>query len=164
MPPIVALPILQPMKSFPAPLFLCLLLSAFLAGCHGASTVTVGLKPELTSITRQSNGQTLVAWRMMNPNIVPYLLGRTNHRIYLNGVLVGTIEDREPLAVPAQTNQERTDTLVIAGPPGEQALAKAAAAGSATYRLETTVIVHLFGEETDKGELLATGNVSVAAR
>lgn len=152
------------MKSFPAPLFLCLLLSALLAGCHGSSTVTVGLKPELTGITRQNHGPTQVAWRVVNPNIVPYLLGRISHRIYLDGVLVGTIDDREALAIPAQANQERTSTLVIAGTAGEQALAKAAAAGSATYRLETTVIVQLFGEETDKGELLATGSVPVTAK
>jgi hypothetical protein len=68
------------------------------------------------------------------------------------------------MAIPAQTNQDRTMALTVAGTATEQALAKAATAGSATYRLESTVIVRLYGEETEKTELRATGTVPVTSK
>jgi LEA14-like dessication related protein len=155
---------LGPMKSLPTPLILSLLLSLFLAGCGGPSNVTVGLKTELVAVARQSNGQTLVTWRAVNPNVVPYLLASATHRVYLDGILIGSVTDREALAIPAQTNQDHTVALTLVGGGAEQALAKAATVGSAAYRLETTVIVRLYGEETEKSELRATGTVPVTSK
>jgi hypothetical protein len=149
------------MKLFSTPLALLLILTAFLAGCGGPNTTTVGLKIELTSVARQTDGRAQVTWRVVNPNIVPYLLARTTHRVYLDGVLVGSLDDREVLAIPAQANQERTTVLISAGPAAERALAAAAAAGSAAYRVETNVLVRLYGETTDKGELRGAGTVPV---
>ena len=149
------------MKSFPTPLALLLVVAALLAGCGGPSTTTVGLKIELAGVARQSDGRAQVTWRVVNPNIVPYLLARVSHRIYLDGVLVGTLDDREALAIPSQANQERTAALVSAGPAAERALAAAAATGSAAYRVESNVVVRLYGETTEKGELRGAGTVPV---
>ncbi len=149
------------MKPFPAPLTFLLVLAAFLAGCGSPNTTTVGLKVELAGVARQADGHALVTWRVVNPNIVPYLLARVSHRIYLDGTLVGSVDDREALAIPSQTNQERTTALVSAGPAAERALAAAATAGSAAYRVESNVLVRLYGDTTEKGELRGAGTVPV---
>jgi LEA14-like dessication related protein len=152
------------MKSLPAPLSLLLLVTFFLAGCGGPNTTTVGLKIELTRVVRQANGGAQVTWRVVNPNIVPYLLARATHHVYLDGVAVGTLDDSEALAIPAQTNQERTTTLAAAGTAAEQALAAAAKAGAATYRLDSNVIVRLYGDTVEKSELHGAGTVPVSGK
>jgi hypothetical protein len=149
------------MKSFPTPLCVLLVFAVFLAGCSGTNTTTVGLKIELAKVARQSNGTTQVTWRVVNPNIVPYLLAEATHRIYLDGVLVGAVNDREAIAIPAQTNQERTTALTVAGPAGESALSAAAKTGSAAYRVESHVLVRLYGDTTEKGDLQGAGTVPV---
>ena len=152
------------MKKFLTPFFLVTLFAALAAGCGGPNTAMVGLKVELTGLTRNGEGNTQVSWRVVNPNIVPYLVAQANHRIYLDGVLVGTITDREAAALPAQSKAERTNPLVIAGPTAERALAAAATAGTAAYRLESSVTIRLYGETTDRSDLRATGTVPVTAK
>ena len=154
----------RPMKLFPTPLCVLFVFAAFLAGCGGPNTTTVGLKVELSRVAHGGNGRTEVSWRLVNPNIVPYLLARATHKIYLDGVLVGTVDDREALAVPAQSNQDRTSPLTSAGAGAEAALANAARNGSAAYRVESVVVVRLFGETTEKTDLRATGTVPVAGK
>lgn len=151
------------MKKFPTPLFLIALAAALLAGCSSSNTAMVGLNVELAGITRDG-ANTHVAWRVVNPNIVSYLVAQANHRIYLDGVLVGTVIDRDALAVPAQNKADRISPLTLAGPAAERAVAAAAAAGSAAYRLESMVTIRLYGETTDRSELRATGNVPVTAK
>jgi hypothetical protein len=79
-------------------------------------------------------------------------------------VLIGTITDKDALAVPAQSKPERTSTLTIAGPAAERALAAAVAAGSAAYRLESVVTIRLYGESTDKSDLRFSGTVPVTGK
>lgn len=151
------------MKKFPTPLFLIALAAALLAGCRSSNTAMVGLNVELAGITREG-AEARVAWRVVNPNIVSYLVAQANHRIYLDGVLVGTATDRDALAVPAQSKADRTSPLALAGPAAERAVAAAAATGSATYRLESTVTIRLYGETTDRSELRAAGTVPVSVK
>jgi hypothetical protein len=33
-----------------------------------------------------------LSWRVVNPNIVPYLVAQSSHKVQLNGVVVGTDE------------------------------------------------------------------------
>lgn len=151
------------MKSLPTPFLLFVIAAAFLAGCSGPSNTTVGLKVELTRIA-VANGATQVTWRVLNPNLVPYLIGESSHRVYLDGTLVGSLQDREALAIPSQSTQERTTALVPAGAAAERALAAAVAAGSANYRVEMNVLVRLYGDTTEKGELRAQGTVPVSSK
>jgi LEA14-like dessication related protein len=155
---------MRPMKKLLTPFSLLSLLVAFVAGCGGPNTTTVGLQVELTGVKRAGEGSASVSWRVVNPNVVSYLVAQTNHRVYLDGVLVGTINDRDALAVPAQSKPERTSALVIAGPAAERALAAAAAAGSAGYRLESVVTIRLYGENTDKTDLRSSGTVPVTGK
>jgi len=151
------------MKKFPAWILLLPVFLFFAAGCGGPNTAMVGLKVELSGVTRAGDGRAHVSWRIVNPNIVPYLVARTSHKVYLDGVLVGTVDDRDALAVPAQSKPQRTAPLNSAGAAGDAAIAKAVATGSASYRLESTVTIRLFGENTDKSDLTASGTVPVTA-
>ncbi len=152
---------MRPMKKFLIPFFLLLLL----AGCSSSNnnTITVGLKIELTGLARSNDGTTLVSWRIVNPNIVSYLVDETTHRIYLNGTLVGTTQEKEVMAIPAQTNANRTTRLVTSGTTAERTLSEAIAASPATYRTESIIIVRLYGDRTDKSSLTSAGKVPVTA-
>jgi hypothetical protein len=146
------------MKKFLAPLFLLTLFAAFAAGCGSTGNIMVGLKTELTGIDHTAGG-TQVSWRLVNPNVVPYLVAKATHRIYLDGVLVGTIHDDETVAVPAQNNLDRRHPLQAAGPAAERALAAASAAGSASYRVESSLLIRLYGDTTEKTSLTSSGKV-----
>lgn len=151
-----------PMKKFLTPLFLAALFALFGTGCNNTASITAGLKVELTSIGRTADGGTQVSWRVVNPNVVPYLLAKSTHRIQLNGVLIGTLADNEALAVPAQTSLDRRHPLVVAGPAAERILA--AATDSTPYKMESVVTIRLYGDEVEKIQLTASGTVPVTAK
>ncbi len=151
------------MKKFLTPLFLATLL-ALLAGCSSNNSTTAGVKIELTGLVRASDGSTRASWRVVNPNVISYLVSQASHRIYLKDVLIGTVDDRDPLAVMPQAHTDRTSPLASAGPAADNALAAAVTNGSSTYRLESTIVVQLYGEMTDKTNLTATGTVPVTAK
>lgn len=152
------------MKKILAPLFLTLLFAFVAVGCGGPNTTMVGLNVELAGVTRSDDGKIEVTWRVANPNIVPYLIAQASHRVYLDGVLIGTVNSKEALALPAQSKAERSSVLVSAGPAADRVVAAAAAAGSAAYRLDSTVTIRLYGETTDKSDLRAAGTVPVTAK
>jgi len=111
---------------------LLLLLAAgllFLAGCSGFNrgVTSVGLSVELTGIERAADGNVAVTWGLVNPNVSPYLLARVSQKIFLNGTLVGTTLDTEPMAAPAQQTTSKVSRLTPAGPAGERLIAEAAA-------------------------------------
>ena len=54
--------------------------------------------------------------------------------------------------------------MTVAGPAAERTLAAAAVAGSGAYRLESTVLMRLYGDMTDKSSLTAAGKVPVTAK
>ncbi len=149
------------MKRILVPFFMLLLL---LAGCSSNNIITVGLKVELTNIARNSDGTTQVSWRIVNPNISSYLVDETIHKVFLNGNLLGTIKEKEAVAIPAQTSANRTTRLIIAGAAGERALTDALATGTATYRTDSIIIIRLYGDSTDKSSLTSAGKVAVIAK
>lgn len=152
------------MKKFLTPLFLIASL-ALLAGCSSSNNnTTAGVKIELTGVARASDGSTRVSWRVANPNVISYLVSQSTHRIYLNGVLIGTVLDREPVAVMPQAHTDVTSLLTSAGPAADAALAATATTGSAAYRVESAIVIQLYGEMIDKSSLTATGTVPVTAK
>lgn len=153
------------MKKFLTPFFLVTLL-ALLAGCSSISnnSTTAGVKIELTGLVRAGDGTARVSWRVANPNVISYILSQASHRIYLNGVLIGTVHYREPVAVLPQAHTDVTSTMTSAGPAADSALAAAVTAGSAAYRVESAIVVQLYGEMIDKSNLTATGTVPVTAK
>jgi LEA14-like dessication related protein len=151
------------MKKLTAPLFLIAAFALLFAGC-GSTTTMVGLKAELTSVRRASDGTTHASWRVVNPNIVPYLIAETNHKIYLNDILVGTVRNREAVGVPANTTIEGTAVMAVAGAGAEQVITAAIAAGSASYRTEATIVIRLYGDSLDKTTLVTSGTVPVTTK
>ena len=91
-------------------------------------------------------------------------MAQSSHKVQLNGVVVGTANDKEPLAVPAQSRVDRTSPLVLAGTSAEHALASAVAAGTASYQVESSILIRLYGETTDKSTLKASGTLPVTAK
>lgn len=152
------------MKKFLTPFFLVSLLALLGTGCSSSNTITAGLKVELTALARAGDGTTRADWRVVNPNVVSYLLAQSTHRVYLDGVLVGTITDKDAMALPAHNHSARSTTLASAGPAADRTLAAAAAAGSAAYRVESTVIIRLYGDSTERSSLSATGTVPVTTK
>lgn len=150
------------MKKFLAPFFLVSLLALLGTGCSSSNTITAGLRVELTGIARAGDGTTRADWRVINPNVVSYLLAQSTHRVYLDGVLVGTITDKDAMALPANNHSARSATLTSAGPAAERTLSTAAAAGSAAYRVESSVIIRLYGDSTERSSLSGAGTVPVS--
>ena len=155
---------MRAMKKFLTPFFLVSLLALLGTGCNSSKTITAGLKVELTAITRAGDGTTQADWRVVNPNVVSYLLAQSTHRVYLDGVLVGTIKDKDAMALPANNHSARSTALATAGPAAERTLAAAAAAKSASYRVESDIIIRLYGDSTERSSLSAAGTVPVTAK
>jgi len=153
------------MKRLLAPVFLLSLFAAITIGCTNSSRViSTGLRVELSAIERAADGSVSVSWHIANSNIVAYLLSRTTHKIYLNGVFMGTIVDQEPIGVPANTNTGRTARLTGGDAKAASTLAEAAAHGSANYRVDTHIIIRIYDETTEKADIGGSGTVPVTAK
>jgi len=145
------------------PLLLALVLVCGFTACNSMDVIAAGLKVELTGIERAGDGTVHVAWRVQNPNVFPYLLHRTVHKVSLNGTLVGTLTDESPFAVPAQSQAEHTGVLTLAKS-GGTALDQAVAQGSVAYRLDSVVTVLLLDDKFEKIPLNSSGTVTVTAK
>jgi hypothetical protein len=156
--------ICRAMKKFLTPFLLAALAALLGSGCSSSNTITAGLRVELTEIVRAADGTTRADWRMVNPNVVSYLLAETSHRVYLNGTLVGTITDKEAMALPAKNQSARSAVLRTEGDGAGRVLAGAASAGSAAYRVESSVTIRLFGESTERTSLASSGTVPVTSK
>lgn len=153
------------MKKFLAPLALLLGGLLFPAGCTNTGAIIVtGLRVELIAIERAGDGTVTLAWRMVNPNVTPYLIAEVSHKISLNGAPVGTTSDLQPMAAPAQNHADRTSRLTLAGAAAERLIADALSQGSASYRVESVLTIQLYGEMTEKGNLTGTGSVKVTGK
>jgi hypothetical protein len=103
-------------------------------------------------------------WRVDNPNVVSYLVAKGTHKVLLNGKLVGTIVQDQPLGVPAQTKFERTSVLTVANPAADAIIDQALAHGSADYRVESTIMLLILDDQYEKIHLTYTGTVPVIAK
>lgn len=154
------------MKKPPTPLLLLAGCVLFLAGCSGFArgVTSVGLSVELNGIERAADGTVTVNWSLVNPNVTAYLLDRVSQKIYLQGTLVGTTLDTQPMGVPAQQTARQSSRLTLEGPTADRLIAEAATQGSAAYRVETQLRIRLYGEMTDKGLLTHSGSVPVTGK
>jgi hypothetical protein len=152
------------MKKILLPLLAVFALICGFTACGSTDFLTAGLKIELSSIERASDGAVRVTWRVQNPNVFSYLLDKTSHKLSLNGTLVGTITDNSPLGVPAQSHAERTEILTPTKPPAGTVIDQAVAQGSASYRLDSTLNVLLLDDKFEKISLTGSGTVPVTAK
>ena len=152
------------MKKSLAPFFLVFLLALLGTGCSSSNTITAGLRVELTGLARAGDGTTRADWRVVNPNVVSYLLAQSSHRVYLDGVFIGTITDKDAMALPAHNHSARSTTLKSDGAAAERTLTAAAAAKSASYRIESDIIIRLYGDSTERSGLSSSGTVPVTTK
>jgi hypothetical protein len=152
------------MKKWITPL-LTLAALIFVAGCgSSAEIISKGLRISLTQITRSAEGSYAVSWQVENPNVVHYVVDRSEHKIYLDDVLVGTVAKKSRQGVPMQNKAEGVDPLTPNGPAAIEKLTQAIAQGQATYRVESTIWVLLADDETSKSNLVSTGTVALSAK
>ena len=153
------------MKRLLLPLCLAACVTIFQAGCKNVGTIVVtGLRTELTGIERAGDGATSVSWRIVNPNVASYLIGHSTHRVYLDGTFVGTFDEKDAMAVPAQNNAAKTSRLAVAGGAGDKRLAEAAGHGPTAYRVESNLIVVIYGDSEEKGDIVSSGSVAVTTK
>lgn len=128
-------------------------LVGLLASCS-TSNVTVGLRLELESVQRTPDGGATATVRIVNPNLVAYNIDSAKHRIFLGERVVGTLEVNRPVGIPAQNIGLHSGRLM---------LEKGATieGGSTNYRLESKVVLRLYGERTEDAKFTASGNVTV---
>jgi hypothetical protein len=145
-------------------LLLALVLVCGFTACGAPTYITAGISIEATRIERAGDGTVRVTWHVKNPNVSAYLLARTNHKLSLNGTLVGTLSDTSPFGVPPQNQAERTTILTPVNPPADAVLQQAVAQGSAAYRLDSTVHLLIVEDKTEKIPLTHSGTVTVTAK
>lgn len=142
------------------PLVLLAMLAVWLGGCSSSSRIiATGLSIELTAVQPQADGSVKVTWHVANTNIVSYLLSEVQHKITLNGAALGTLEEHEPLAVPANTNAGRT-SVVKASPQALQLL-QAAGTGPVRYQVDSKITILIYGDTTEVSKLSNSGSVPV---
>jgi len=154
------------MKKLLTPLLLLLGSVLFLGGCgtYDNQLVVVGLRLELAGITRAADGSVAVTWQLVNPNIAPYLMARIGQTVSLNGTVVGTTLDTDPMAFTAQSTTNKTSKLSLAGPAAERVLADAIAKGSAAYHVDAQVVIQLYGDSVEHSVISGSGSVPVTGK
>jgi LEA14-like dessication related protein len=158
------MPTIRAMKKLTLLLLGGLLLCGFSACANTEKIIAGDLKVALTRIERTSDNIVHATWRVDNPNVVSYLVAKGTHKILLNGALIGTIVQDQPLGVPAQSKFERGNVVTLVGPAADSILDQAIAQGSADYRVESTIMLLIIDEQFEKIRLTYTGTVPVTAK
>jgi hypothetical protein len=135
-------------------LVVSLLTLGFAAACNSPQAAAVsGLAVELASLARTPDGNAVATIRIRNPNVVAYNVAESEHRIHVNGRQVGTVKIRQPTGVPAQSNAA-TQTGTLEG-------AASLPSGTADYRMESKLVLRLYGETTQDLKLTSSGSVTI---
>jgi hypothetical protein len=138
----------------------------FVASCGSSSSdlVSRGLHITLNQIARTADGSYEISWQVENPNVVAYVVDHSEHKVYLDGMLVGTVSKKSRQGVPIQNKAEGTDPLTLASPAAGEKLAQAIGQGPLSYRVDSTIWVLLMDDEISKSTLTSTGTVPVVAK
>ena len=152
------------MKTWFTP-FLALAVLLGLAACHNSNdTISRGLRIGVTKIERTPAGAYEISWQVENPNVVAYVVDHSEHKIFVNDALVGSVARKARQGVPLQAKAEGVDPLILASPAAADKLAQLIGQGPVSYRIESTIWVLLTDDETSKSQLTSTGTVSITAK
>jgi LEA14-like dessication related protein len=152
------------MKKWITPL---LVLAALLvsAGCRSTGDlIGTGLIVDLVKIQQTGPDAYVVTWRLENPNIVPYVIDHSLHRLAIDGAPVGTLEEKDRFGVAPQTTVEHSIALTLNGAAAKEKMALALASGKADYHLDSTAWLLLVDDELTKYTKSRTGTVPVVAK
>ena len=132
-------------------------LVSLLAGCGNSARPLAGLALELTSVEQTADGAVNVTVRVVNPNMVAYNIASATHRVYLQDRLVGTMKINSPTGVPAQMGIDQTGPLQLER--GAQL-----PNGSVRYRLDSMLVMRLWGDNTKTHKLSAVGTIAISGQ
>jgi hypothetical protein len=132
-------------------LALCAAVALVVSFAACSSPIPVGLGVELLSLEPATGKATI---RYSNPSVVGYNIERSSHRVFFDGKFVGTVELKAPLGIPQQHNLEQSGTFVADKGVNIPA-------GSANYRVESTLTLVLYGENLQTSKLTGSGTVVV---
>jgi len=134
-------------------------------GCADVGAIAVtGLHIEVTAIELETDSTVSVAWQVVNPNVGSYLVASVTNKIYLNGTLVGTVVTKDPTGLPSQGSATKNGKLTPAGPAADRLLREAAGRGPVNYRVDSLLVIQMFGDDTSKGQLTHSGSVTVVSK
>jgi hypothetical protein len=125
--------------------------------------MATGLEVEVTGITQAADGSANIAWQIKNTNIVSYLFSQISQQVSLNGTVLGTIVEKDPLPLPPTSSSGRTTKLTTLDAAASQALAQAVKAGLANYHINTQITILVYDNMKEKSVLSNSGSVSVKA-
>ncbi len=158
---------LSPMKRFltlGSVFGLALLSALFLSSCHSNSgVIATGLAVEVTGITQASDGSAAISWQIKNTNVVSYLFSEISLRVSLNGAPLGSIVEKEPLALPVGSSAGRTSKLPPLNEAASRALAEAVKTGTSNYHIDTQITILVYDNTKERTALSHSGTVSVKA-
>lgn len=145
------------MKKFLLVAFVALGLVWLVGGCGNSSRPMMGLGLELTALERAADGTATATVTLVNPNVGPYNFASATHRIYVQDRLLGTLTIASPTAVAPQQSATQSGPL---------ALEKGAAwpQGAVRYRLESTLKLRLYGDNTQAHKLQGAGTIEVTSK
>ncbi len=153
------------MKKLLTPLILLAGTLLLPCGCTNVGAIAVtGLHIEVTAIELETDSSVAVAWQVVNPNVASYLVASVSNKIYLNGTLVGTVFTNDPLGLPPQKNVTKNGKLTLAGPAADRLLREAAGHGPVNYRVDSLLVIQMYGDDTSKGQLTHSGSVTVVSK
>lgn len=135
------------------------LLSVLVTGCGAPAAAFSGLNASLVKLERADDGSVLATLRFSNPNLAVYNVAKTVHRVTLDGATAGTIAIERPFGLPYSSSVEQTAVLRTEG-----AGAVATGRDSAAYRMDTTLTILVYGEETRVLKTGSSGTVSITAK
>lgn len=151
------------MKKHFALLLLASMVAALFTGCTNITPAFAGLNASLAQLERDGSGRVVATVKFNNPNLAAYNVGKSVHRVYLDGTEVGAVTLDRPFGIPPQNAVTQTGELKLEGA-GGAALSAAAARGSAAYRLDTTTTFQLFGENKEVIKTSVSGTVPVVSK
>src|SRR6478735_3128151 len=152
------------MKKWITPL---LVVAALLVSAGWRSTgdiVGTGLIVDLVKIQQTAPDAYVVTWRLENPNVVPYVIDHSVHRLSIDGAPVGTLEEKDRFGVPPQTTVEHSIALTLNGAAAKEKMALALANGKADYQLDSAAWLLLVDDNLTKYNRTRTGTVPVVAK
>ena len=140
------------MRTVLAPLLSSVLLLAALAGCSSHPPPT-GLTVALTKLERMADGTLTATLQFTNEAVVAFIVAGSRHQVFLNGQPAGMIDIKEPLGLPSEQVRTQSAKFVPTG--------AAPAAGDASYRLDSTLTLLLYGDSKEVHKTSSSGTVRV---
>jgi len=126
-------------------------------GCMTTKRVVLGLGLELTTLERASDGTVTATVTITNPNVVSYNIARATHRIFIADKFIGILNITSPTGLPVQQAATQSGTVTLER-------GTSLPAGEARYRLESTLVMRLYGDNTQQQKTSGSGTVTITTK